>query len=125
MITIETRIEVSTAVLGDIAITAVDTGDGVNLWAQLERYKPSRWSPDSGDNLEVPESFVFYTIHPLAADERSYEYEGIDITPELIARGIGLFMRAAHFNDPDLSMMDVDEADAVIQYGCFGELRYS
>jgi hypothetical protein len=129
MITIETRTEVSTSMLGDVAITAAE--GGIGDWAQIDTYRPSRWTSFdyTGDNTEVPEDFVFYRIAVLDDDEVRFGWEDkdkvFDITPAVLARGIGLFMRADHFDDPtDLAAMDADEASAVVQYGIFGEVRY-
>lgn len=128
MIAIKTTIEVSTAVLGDIAITAAEGGlQGIGGWAQIDSYRPSRWTDDDGP-LTVPEDFVFYTILVESGGDWDWadpEAQRFDITPELIARGIGVFLRQGHFADPtDLAAMDANEADLVIQYGCFGEQVY-
>lgn len=120
-----TTTEVSTATMGDIAITAAE--GGIGYWSQIETYRPSRWVADEGLNREVEEDFVFYTIHEIKDDEGGYKDEGIDITPLVIGQGIHEYLAWGYqFSDPeDLAAMDSSEADNVIQLGLFGGLRYS
>ena len=126
---------------GYVASTAAE--GGIGYWSQIDRYDHKRWSPDSlnesyvdGDapssNIDVPDDFVFYTIRPDLDDSGSYEGDPVDITPELLRRGVGLVLRgvpdnfeARAFRDmKELEAMDADEADWVVQLGAFGELRY-
>ena len=133
MITIQTQIEVSTAVLGDVAITAAE--GGIGYWSRIEGgYDYTRWQPDSqynayiegkadSANIEVPDDFVFYTIEY----ENPVKFEppmlSADITPLLLAEGLGMLMRTQHV--PDIEGMDSIAADMVVQYGVFGELVFS
>lgn len=106
---------------GDIAVTAAE--GGIGYWSQIESYKPSRWSDiATGDPVNVPHDFVFYTIRddPSGKSEGTTEY---DITPTLIRRGWAKLPVDRRTDD----MGDVDSAlaDWIIQLGCFGRLVYS
>lgn len=114
---------------GDIAITAVE--GGIGYWANVESYDYQRWSPDGRAPINVSDDFVFYTLREDALDDESYEASSRDVTPAVIARGIqrhlsgvpGFISRGFH-DMSEFAAMDADEADAVIQLGLFGELRY-
>lgn len=129
---------------GDIAITAIE--GGIGYWAQAESYDYRRWSPDSqqrfyisgeapSSNLQVPDDFVFYTIHELLPDESGYKPEGIDITPVVIKRGFEMAVTQARSDlvaqvlslprEDWMGEIDSDGADAIIQLGALGEIRYS
>jgi hypothetical protein len=121
--------DLSTATCGDIAITAAE--GGIGYWSVIDEYKWTRWCNPAGygNNEEVPEDFVFYTITEI--EGASLINLSYDITPALIRRGIQLFLTGAGrfegrmFDDmDDFAAMDSDEADCVIQLGCFGELVY-
>ena len=120
--------DLSTATCGDIAITAAE--GGIGYWSVIDSYQWRRWLADPLDDskgsAEVPEDFVFYTVREEAEDRGWF-----DITPRLIRRGIQLFLTGTGdfegrpFDDmEDWSCMDSDEADCVIQLGCFGEVVY-
>lgn len=131
--------DLSTAMCGDIAITAAE--GGIGYWSVIDRYEWKRWASDPEDDTtgsaEVPEDFVFYTITydgyagPMTSEEARYR---ADITPLLIRRGIQLYLSGTlrennlvgrQFDDmDDLACMDSAEADCVIQLGCFNELVY-
>lgn len=104
---------------GDIAIAAAE--GGIGYWATLDSYRPSRW-----DGIDVSEDFVFYTV--VSDDDDS-----CDVTPALIARGIGMYLNGTDGFDgrwkyadiEGFEYMDALEADCVIQLGVFGEVRYS
>lgn len=131
----------SNAACGSVAITAAE--GGIGYWSRIDTYDYKRWSPDylqesyarrevDHMNIEVPDDFVFYTIRPDEDDSGTYKGDPIDVTPELIRRGVELVLRgvpnnfeARAFHDMrELEEMDSDEADWVIQLGAFGELRY-
>jgi hypothetical protein len=117
--------EFTTAEAGDIAITAAEGGTG--YWGLIESYRPSRWEGAAFESIEVPEDFVFYTMHETLDDSgEAYDPEGIDITPTLIHLGVQRFLQQGRtFADmDDLGAMDSDEADVVIQLGAFNEVRY-
>lgn len=126
--------DLSTATCGDIAITAAE--GGIGYWSVIDSYQWKRWQADplddSAGNAEVDEDFVFYTLREMDGDDRETGLgRGYDITPQLIRRGIQLFLTGAGdfegrpFDDmEDWGMMDSDEADCVVQLGCFGELVY-
>ncbi len=126
---------------GDVAVTAAE--GGIGYWSQIETYDFKRWQPDHlynayiknevrSVNIDVPDDFVFYTIREDDEDDDTYTGEAIDVTPELIRRGVELFLRgvpnnfvARAFDDmTEIAAMDANEADCVIQLGAFGELRY-
>jgi hypothetical protein len=128
--------DLSTATCGDVAITAAE--GGIGYWSVIDKYKWTRWVNDEESfgpgSLEVPEDFVFYTITyadyagPMTSEECQ---RSVDITPALIRRGIQLFLTGAGnfegrmFDDmDDFAAMDSNEADCVIQLGCFGEVIY-
>lgn len=123
---------VNTQTAGDIAITAAE--GGIGYWSQIDSYKPSRWTAGEYDNpRRVPRTFVFYSLAEQADDEKGYDWtKPVAITPEVIQRGVNLFLTgvpgnfdARGFADmSDLSAMDSAEADAVIQLGVFGKLVY-
>jgi hypothetical protein len=128
--------DLSTATCGDIAITAAE--GGIGYWSVIDEYKSNRWCPTDGwgECTEVPEDFVFYTITEIDEitdidDGECGDMVSYEITPALIRRGIQLFLtgagdfRGRPFDDmEDWSCMDSDEADCVIQLGCFGEVVY-
>lgn len=126
-ITVETKIEVDTKVFGDIAITAAE--GGIGHWAVIDEYKPSRWVLDyvsGAQNVSVPEDFVFYTIQFENPTDDKPPFLTAEITPELLAKGLGLLMRVRPFTDTDqISEADALAADEIVQYGVFGELVYS
>lgn len=106
----------STRECGDLAITAAE--GGIGYWAVIDTYRPSRW-----DALEVADDFVFYSIV-----DGDREFEAIHVTPALILRGVRLMTGAGWLRidaDMELGELDAAEADAIIQYGAFGELVYS
>jgi hypothetical protein len=129
---------VNTRTAGDIAITAAE--GGIGYWSQIKEYNPSRWT--DGASLytsRVPRNFVFYVLGEYDEDTGFYDYsKPLAVTPEVIQRGVNLFMNGTQgptkrgvqfigrpFADmSDLSAMDADEADCVIQLGLFGELVY-
>lgn len=121
MITIQTEIHISTATLGDVAITAAE--GGIGYWAVIDSYRPSRWTASAEDvaqdNLEVDDDFVFYTIEPIVDGDDPFE--AIDVTPLLLAKGIGYAMRAGFLRDGEIGEMDAAEADIVVQFGAFDE----
>lgn len=117
MITIQTQIEVSTAALGDVAITAAE--GGIGHWAVIDEYRPSRW-----DGIEVDEDdFVFYTIEYENPENDSPPRLTTAITPRVLAEGLGYVLRQRHIED--VSEVDAVEADEIVQYGVFGELVFS
>jgi hypothetical protein len=126
---------------GDIAITAAEGGTG--YWAQIQSYQYKRWCPDGpdgyiGENLDVAQDFVFYTLAPLNDDEDGYDItKAVDITPALMQRGFELglglprdkggwmFLNLIQLGRDDwMGNIDADVADAIIQLGCFGEIIY-
>jgi hypothetical protein len=128
-IRIERALPFDGKIAGDIAITAAE--GGIGYWSVIDHYDWRGWSEpdDSLGNIDVPDCFVFYTITVLDGDDDGWTC--FDITPDLIRRGIHLFLGGANnfegrdFADMDeLAAMDSDEADCVIQLGCFGELVY-
>lgn len=141
--------EFTTAEAGDIAITAAE--GGINYWAVVDQYQPSRWAPwvagvsATADNTEVPEDFVFYTIVAIKGTEATLDdlrddcvardfNMNLNVTPLVIARGIQLFLSGQHeyaasmgttFADmEDLAAMDSAEADFVVQLGVFGKVIF-
>jgi hypothetical protein len=163
---------VSGSACGGIAITAAE--GGTNYWARIISardnglgYDYKRWSPDymsasyikgevESSNINVPDDFVFYQLR--AFDDRGDDLTPedaaamripalggpIDITPQLIRRGIGLVLNGVAYADigerdvlgkwnfeprafadmEDLEAMDAYEADWVIQLGAFGRLVF-
>lgn len=130
---------------GAVAITAIE--GGIGYWAQADAYDPRRWTdPQTGDSLPVDEDFVFYVLREDPDDDGQWNGTAIEVTPALIRRGMQLYLTgvteeqareaqtAAHsgssfqprlFDDmDDLTCMDSDEADCVIQLGAFGALVY-
>ena len=117
MITIQTQIEVSTAVLGDVAITAAE--GGIGYWSQIiSGYRPSSWA-----DTEVPEDFVFYEIVENEPSGMLDPNTSVFITPELLANGLAHVLRERHIED--ISEVDAAVADEIVQYGVFGELVFS
>jgi hypothetical protein len=117
MISIITTTEVSTAVLGDVAITFAESGS-VGFWRQLLDYDWARWAPDA-EPREVAEDFVFYTIEYENPESDDPPLLRTDITPALLAEGIGMLLRGQHLED--LGAMDAGEADLAVQLAIFGE----
>lgn len=104
---------------GDIAVTAAE--GGIGYWAMIDRYDWRNW-----DGRDVPENYVFYSV----VDVEGPRYEGEDwlpVTPAVIRRGLNLYrVQVEELRDPtDIGAMDAGEADCVIQFGLFGEVRYS
>ncbi len=128
---------------GDIAITAAE--GGIGYWSQIQRYQPSRWSPDDqhaayiegkapSSNLEVADDFVFYTLHELDDDELNYKDEDLDVTPAVIKRGFELALTTARKDlvadlltkarEDWTGEIDSDAADVIIQCGLLGEIKW-
>lgn len=131
---------------GDIAITAAE--GGIGYWSQIETYDWSRWSPESqhqhyingeapSSNLQVPDDFVFYTIHEMDDDEMGYKPDGIDITAALIKQGFERCLAAdkdkggwavqgllSHEREDWTGEIDSEIADNIIQFGVFGEIKW-
>ena len=126
---------------GDVAIAAAE--GGIGYWSVIDRYEFKRWSPDylnesyiKGEapaaNIDVPDDFVFYTITYENPESDDPPELSTPITPELLRRGVRLFLDGVEgnfvgrqFSDmEDLAAMDSDEADCVVQLGVFGKLVF-
>ena len=135
--------DLTNAECGEIAITAAE--GGIGYWSQMETYRPSRWSPDSqhelyvkgkapSSSVEVPDTFVFYTIHEMNDDEDGYKEEGIDITPVVIRRGFELAITKARKDlvadvlsearEDWMGSIDSDAAEVIVQCGVLGEIKW-
>jgi len=143
---------VNTKTAGDIAITAAE--GGIGYWSQILVYVPTAWMNwDTGETQQVKRDFVFYRIAESydGTDGYAWDDAGLchNVTPEVIQRGVNLYLHGTNdgpilygedapasirgqvnfkprpFADmDDLSAMDSDEADIVIQLGLFGKLVY-
>lgn len=130
----------------NIAITAFEQGIGYwatgmdHLWELREQ---EGWE-DSKE--EAPDGWVLFRFRERELDDDDTSYHAA--TPALIARGIERFLTGVRFKDiehscrehphgakwqfeprafadmEDLGAMDSLEADAVIQLGWFGRLKY-
>lgn len=121
--------------LGDIITTAVEGGTG--YWAQVSQYQ---YVHDGevrvycggrvGDGARA-------VLHELKDDESGYKAEELVVDTDLIAKGIGALLKNdARINsqmkanigqasrENDAGMIDADDADAIVQFGLFGELVY-
>jgi hypothetical protein len=129
---------------GDIAITAAE--GGIGYWSQLDSYDWQRWAADTnpnGMNKEVADDFVFYTIRDdpglgfAVQDDGTYKGAPVDVTPTLIRLGFERMSQApadkggwpfarllAIAREDWTGEIDADIADAIIQFGVFGEIRY-
>lgn len=112
-------------VCGDIAITAAE--GGIGYWCQIEKYDYRRWAPDGGD-FDVADDFVFYTLLP---DDATQTWARIDVTAALIKRGIDLYLNGSSNTAArgiaeisDLSEVDSNEADLIVQLGAFSKEVY-
>lgn len=135
-------IEVTGEMTGWIAVTAIE--GGIGYWARAEAYDFTRWMNDIKPEADdVAPGFVFYTVRADVEDDGSFSGPPLDVTPEVIAKGIQLFLTGVRgssdnvaerdfwnfaprpFDDmEDLPAMDSAEADCVIQLGLFGKLVY-
>lgn len=126
----------STAECGDLAITAAE--GGIGHWAVIDSYHPTRedsigegWVDQlTAESIEVGDDFVFYTLRPAQHnDPHEEDFPPVDVTPALILRGVRLSTGAGGWlrieDGMELGELDADEADAIIQFGAFGELVYS
>lgn len=130
-----TRSPERTEFLSDIITTAVEGGTG--YWAQVSQYQ---YVMDGevcvcvgkrvGDGARA-------VLHPLLEDDSGYEVEGHEITPNVIAKGLGIVgtagfglnrdTRAAILlgnRENDAGEIDADGADAIVQAAIFGEVVY-
>lgn len=124
--------KVTSKVAGYIAITAAE--GGIGYWSQIDRYEPSRWNDDdTGESKRVARDFAFYNVAEIDNFGSAYKYgEWLVVTPDVIERGVNRFIEGVEgyfearpfYDMADLSAMDADEADAVIQLGVFGRLVY-
>jgi hypothetical protein len=127
MIPINITIEVSTSILGDLAITFAESGQ-IGFWRCIDSYDWKRWTEPSefvGKSLEVEDDFVFYTIEYENPIDNNPPRLRTDITPALLAKGISLFGRSNPMPTDGIEYMDAAEADLVVQYAIFGEEVYS
>lgn len=119
------RTDKRTEFLSDVLVTAVE--GGINYWASVSEYDPDagtvrvhEWHPDTGET------------------EDGYAKEGVLVTLDDIARGIGVlrrddklpltgywhdFWKADRTNGED-GDYDAGHADCVVQAAIFGEVVY-
>lgn len=125
--------------LADIISTAVE--GGIGYWSQCSHYQWVDYS-NSGNLFgpvgeKDPSKGTCATVHVLNADESGYVEEGLEITVETVARGLGL-IKSPEFGvnsrmrgeilvadvENDAGMIDSDDADVIVQAGLFGEVIY-
>lgn len=117
LISIETTINVDTSQFGDLAVTLAESG-WATWWRIDTPYEPSRWcnfDPPYGTR-DVDPSFAYYGI---TYEDGLGEEGHVVVTPELLAKGLALYLRTAHVEV--VGELDAMEADMVLQYALFGE----
>ena len=110
---------------GDLAVTAAE--GGIGYWSRIDSYDWTRWQDAAGETRKsLPAGFVFYTVREDPDDNRTYKGDPIDIGTDLLRRGYRLFVEGGRrVEDPGgPSYADAGEADAIVQFGCFGEIVY-
>ena len=128
---------------GDIAITAAE--GGIGYWSEIVRYDYERWSPESGENIEVDEDFVFYQLiyeNPTgpgrgSANSQEFFPSVINITPKLLREGFELALKAPLDRGGWMANgllripredwtgeIDSSGADLIVQFGIFGEVVF-
>ena len=114
---------------GWLAITAAE--GGINYWAEAEEYDWTRWQDEeSGEPLEIPDDFVFYSVRDKESDEDGWH----PVTPETFRRGMELLFDKhkqlyvggyfIHNDRSEWEAADADAADVLVQLGIFGEVVY-
>lgn len=130
--------------LADVITTAVEGGTG--YWAQVSQYQ---WVDTYGYLTEEGQDRVHVsvgerngdepraTLHELDDDESGYKPEGLELTLDVVARGIGRIQRGevslsdwyrdrilAASRENDAGQIDAGDADTIVQAGLLGEVRY-
>jgi hypothetical protein len=134
------RTEERTEFLQDIITAAVEGGTG--YWARVSQYQyMDRWSEPEGRiavhaGTRQPGG-TRATLHEMNDEETGYKAEGLDLTADAVARGLGkikrgevqissslraLIMRADA--DNDAGDIDADAADVITQVALLGEIVY-
>lgn len=126
-ITLTTKVDIPQQTLEDVLTTAVE--GGVSYWAGGRNVKRREdltvWEVTLWDHENRHEEFV------VDADRMA---KGVRLVHEAIMRGDihpnseigGQFMSLLFTNDAeDFGCVDVVCADAIVQYGCFEELRFA
>ena len=133
------RSDARTEFLGDIIVTAVEGGTG--YWAQVSQYQYDETLLDpKGVRVIVGErqgDATQATLHELNDDESGYRDEGLELTLDAVARGIGRIKSGEigvnsrlrkeiliGDRENDAGNIDADGADVIVQAGLLGEIRY-
>lgn len=131
--------------LGDIITAAVEGGTG--YWAQVSQYQwLDRFSVTLGvaETAEISVSVgqrqgeqTRATLHEMNDDETGYKAEGLNLTLDAVATGIGRIVRgdvAINANlrkligqasrENDAGNIDADAADVIVQAALLGDVVY-
>lgn len=130
-----TRSDARTGFLGDIITTAVEGGTG--YWAQVSQYQ---YEYDGEIRVCVGErqgDEPRATLHELNDDENGYKAEGLELTVDAVASGIGKILRgeavvseglkrrlAEASRENDGCEIDAGDADCIAQAALLGEVVY-
>jgi len=131
------RSEEREAFLQDVITTAVE--GGIGYWSQCSHYQWVHWDDgrvmvtvgQRGDRTDC-----YAVVHEVNDDESGYKEEALEINVEVIARGLRLLLDKQLVNsrmrnsigqadrENDAGYIDSDDADAIVQAGLLGEVRY-
>jgi len=122
--------------LRDVITTAVE--GGIGYWSQCSHYqwvnRDGRVMVTVGERGERTDCYA--VVHEVNDDESGYKEEALEINVEVIARGLRLLLDKQLVNsrmrnsigqadrENDAGYIDSDDADAIVQAGLLGEVRY-